>query len=1204
MSDIQDKDDELSDIVLLPYDFPLLNPPPFVIDFLKSVDERLLDSRFNFPLDALRDLYKKDKYLFSKIKFFLSLYGCNFHSKKPTSFFPNDVNKQEDVIRYYGTKEDTFSVAEIALLGIWDFCGYAGGCKCSYFDGVVIKRLKELGSANFEKMLSYPNFASSIELLYVKSSSSAEDSRDDDKDEKSGLPSDNGLQPEAFAPELSKEEYLVDENTAEEESNEGPNESAKDSLADCAQEEDQPLEAIAQGNEQTAISIEDGLNKSFLESDEPENECSTEFDIKIPFEKNCCESDDDLTQANEPDIDEQKENNFRPVCERAEEDVPFIPKGERKGVCAPAFWLRFVCSFFTMVEEAKNVYHSLGYNNFEDLVELKDEDIEKIVKGIQQTGIDSYLQGVYEEELVSYCLSRKCFLKKHCVENFFDYLSFEKYTPNVFIDEDILFIDYTDRPYLIKDFDEDEDFMPEVSNLYLSYLKRFGVHSLLFIGEDILQDSIDCYSLRQSDRNLCSILNPYRVVNSLCYELMGKSEDDVFALDKELSNFWINDCSDFYKFNYGKYENERLKKRLEILSLRESGEYTLEELGQKYDVTRERIRQIEAKALKIVGQNADSYLDLLFFRRNFVPAIFLKDIPGLIGFIKSDASSYYYCEELGIVVRKCYKNSLLKEKQLIVRDGYTVLLEDISSFYKKHGFSVFPWLNKESYHVSYSPFPNFIFKKIPMMLLGSQYLLSKGTDGFDLNINQEEAVSFFMENAPYTEDCNYHAIFNDIIRSGAVLRGMSTYISPKLITEEQKQVVIDVLNRTSLGTYGATGLSIFADNKDLLLQYGIDNGYYFYGIASFFFKDKYDFSGRGLRISSLDEAMTLDEMAEHYIVMNGPVVKVKDFLDGLHLKEPALQQIKTISKYDSNTLVRKGWFKWTKAEFENLESFIDEKIKEKGFCHGWEILNSPIYFDESKNHFLQENRIGTSTSRLIYFMDGIAERFGITKYHFSHRTDCVSLASNPVETKVDMARTNFKGRIFDKSILENFYQLFKLTGSLVGSDFFEGWAVPVSLDSYALKEDVEVSDGVLEQASDILDKHYSDELYITATSALNRLDSEDFPQKFDNRSIELASLLSSCGKSNWTNPEKDELITSNFYLNVLVNKKMIGKSSIKYSEFIREFIRSQYAGRFLSFGQITDELKKYEVLNKRLPDDVLSRIFADWCDGVIVEVPE
>lgn len=160
------------------------------------------------------------------------------------------------------------------------------------------------------------------------------------------------------------------------------------------------------------------------------------------------------------------------------------------------------------------------------------------------------------------------------------------------------------------------------------------------------------------------------------------------------------------------------------------------------------------------------------------------------------------------------------------------------------------------------------------------------------------------------------------------------------------------------------------------------------------------------------------------------------------------------------------------------------------------------------------------------------------------------------------------------------------------------------MNSYALKEDVSVSEDILEKASEMLDQFYSDELYITASSALNRILSYNFYWKFDNSHIELAFLLSSCDKSNWINPERDELITSNFYLNVLVNKKMIGKSSIKYSEFIREFIRSQYAGRFLSFGQITDELKKYEILNKRLPDDVLSQIFADWCDGVIVEVPE
>lgn len=1129
MSDIQNKSDELSDIVLLPYDFPLLNPPSFVIEFLKDVDERLLESKFSFPLDALRNLYKKDKNLFGKIKFFLSLYGCNFHSKKPNSFFPSDVDEQEEVIRYYGTKEDMFSVAEIAPLGIWDFCGYVGGCKCSYFDGVVIKRLKELDSANLDKLLSYPNFASSKESLYVKSDFSV-NLEDSDKDKKN----------EFFALELSKTEYPIDEHVIEEES-----------------------------------------------------------------EKSSYESNDDLSQANKPDIDEQEDNNHQPVSEQTEKDVPFVPEGDRKGICAPAFWLRFVCSFFTMVEEAKNVYHSLGYNKFEDLVELNNKDIEKIVKGIQQAGIDSYLQGVYEEELISYCLLRKKFLKEHSIITFRDYLSFEKNTPGLFTDKDILFIDYTDRLYLIKDFEEDENFMPEVSNLYLSYLKRFGIHSLLFIGEDILQNSIDRYSLRQSDQNLCSILNPYRVVNSLCCELMGKSTDDVFGFDKELSAFMINDYPDFYEFYCQVYKNKNYEKRMEILSLRESGEYTLEALGQKYGVSRERIRQIETKAIEIVEKWANPYLELLFSRRNFVPAIFLNDIPGLIGFIKSDASSYYYCEELGIVVHKCQKNLLLKEKQLIVRDGYTVLLEDISSFYKKHGFSVFPWLNRESYHVSYTPYPRIIFKKIPMNLLGSQYLLAKGIDGFNVNEDEEEAISFFKDNAPYLNNLvSYRAIFNDIIRCGAVLRGMSTYISQELVTEEQKQVVIDVLSRTSLGTYGVTGLSVFADNRNLLLRYGIDNGYYFYGIASYFFKDRYDFSGRSLRISSLDEAMTLDEMTEHYIVKNGPVVKVKDLMEDLHLKDPALQQIKAISKFDSNTLVLKNWLKCTRVEFESLEPFIDEKINEKGFCHGNEILNSSIYFDESRNHFLQQNRIGNSASRLIYFMDVIAERFGITKYHFSHHTNCISLASNPIETKVDMVKVNFKGKIFDKSALENFYYPFQLTGNISGSDFFDGWSVPVTLNSYALKEDVSVSEDILEKASEMLDQFYSDELYITASSALNRILSYNFYWKFDNSHIELAFLLSSCDKSNWINPERDELITSNFYLNVLVNKKMIGKSSIKYSEFIREFIRSQYAGRFLSFGQITDELKKYEILNKRLPNDVLSQIFADWCDGVILEVPE
>lgn len=1201
MSDIPNKANELSDVVLLPYNFPLLNPPPFVIQFLKNIDDKLLESSFVFPLDALRNLYKKDKHLFNKIKFFLSLYGCNFHSKKPNSFFPDDVEENEDVICYYGAKEDTFSVSEIAPLGIWNFCGYAGGCKCSYFDGVVIKRLlKEIDTVNLDKLLSYPKFSKGEEPLFMKAESPT-------------IP--NGSQKET-APIVSDTLFHNDainngyDETSKDSSSETLIEMEKDwssmgSVKDFSEEDNEgdsnqsPFSAAPENAIEDSLAQDKQPQQAIRTDDIKERDSDVSNETKETYEK----SNESLFPAVQPDL---IENAALTVSDSKEVSNPFVPEGNRKGICAPSFWLRFVCSFFTMVDEAKSVYRSLGYNKFGDLVEFKDEDIEKTVKGIQQTGVDIYLQGIYEEDLVSYCLSRKRFLAERSINSFENYLSFEKSVPELFSDKDILYVDYTDRPYLIKGFDDDEDSMPEISNLYLSYLKRFGIHNLLFIGDGILDDPIDCYSLMKSDRNLCWILNPYRVVESLCCELMEKSNDDPFGLDKELAAFRINDFPDFYKFDYGKYENDKLGKRLEILSLRESGNFTLEELGKKYGVTRERVRQIEAKALKIIAKGADTYLDLLFFRRNFVPVLFLKNIPGLIAYIKSGDSSYYYCEELGVVVRGCQQNFLSKEERSLVRDGYTVVLDDVCSFYKRHGFSVYPWLNRESYHVGFSPFPYFTFKKIPLKQLGIQYLLSKGIDGFNVNADQEEAINFFKENAPYLNDlASYRAIFNDIIRSGAVLRGMSTYISPELVTEEQKQIVTDILKRTSLGAYGATGPSIFADNQELLLQHGIDNGYFFYGIASYFLKDKYDFSGRGLRISSWDRAMTLDEMAEHYIVTHGPIVKVKDFLEGLRLKEPALQQIKIISKYDSNTLIRKDWLKWTRAEFESLEPFIDEKIKEKAFCHATEILKSTVYFDDSRNHFLQENRIGTSPSRLIYFMDAIAERYGITKYHFSHHADCISLASNPIETKVDMAKANFKGRFFDVATLENFYRPFQLTGSLAGSGFFEGWAIPVSLNSYALKDDVIVSDNDLERVSEILDEYYADELYITATSAMNRIVSLDFPQKFDNHPIELAGLLSLNPNSNWVNPDKDELITSNFYLNLLVNKRLIGKSSIKYSGFIREFIHSKFKGRFLSFAQIAEELKKYEVLNKRLPDEALSQIFVDWCnDDGTVEVPE
>jgi len=67
-------------------------------------------------------------------------------------------------------------------------------------------------------------------------------------------------------------------------------------------------------------------------------------------------------------------------------------------------------------------------------------------------------------------------------------------------------------------------------------------------------------------------------------------------------------------------------KEKEILRLRfgigEEGEHTLEEVGKRFSVTRERIRQIEAKALRklrhpLRGRNLKAFIEKLVARRRF-----------------------------------------------------------------------------------------------------------------------------------------------------------------------------------------------------------------------------------------------------------------------------------------------------------------------------------------------------------------------------------------------------------------------------------------------------------------------------------------------------------------------------------------------------------------------------------------------------------
>ena len=683
---------------------------------------------------------------------------------------------------------------------------------------------------------------------------------------------------------------------------------------------------------------------------------------------------------------------------------------------------------------------------------------------------------------------------------------------------------------------------------------------------------------------------------------MERSPFDAFGVDHEIYSLWIPDFLHRFYLNIGKYADEKHKKHLEILSLRETTNSTLEELGQKYGVTRERVRQIEAKVAKVLSAPAEVLMDTFFQIQNFLPLGFAKTIPGLYSCTQGKNSKYYADEELGIVLRKSSKTIISKMKDTISDSDYLQDCNHLDDFYRKNGFSLYGWLNKISYHLQYDPYPKFMVRKISLKELGKEYLLSKGTAGYDINKDEEEVMDFYRANAPYMKDVTYRAVSNDVLRSGAVLRGMSVYISPELVTEEQKDIVRRILDEEDFGHYGLSGLSLFEKHKDELLPVGIDNGYFFYGIASAYNSEDYQFGGRSLRIF-LTGKKPLAELVEHYISKNGPIVKVDDLLRDLHLKNPALQQITNLTKYDPSTLTLKSWFKWTKPEFVELEIFIDGKINRQGFCHAHDIIGSQIYFDETRNGFFQTNRIGNNPSRLIYFLDAMAERYQITKYHFSHHCDCISAFDKPVETKQDLAMVYFKGRTFPKKEIESFFSRFHLNGNVCGSDFYSGWAYFVDNDTLILKQDLQLTNETIKEISDILEDYYGDEVFVTSLTALNRLRFNQYKEQFNGKTMELASVLSDSELSDWCCPENDIAITSGFFRTILLNKKIVGQD-ISYSNLIRTYILKNHHGSYLSIQDIQKELKDQELIDNHVTIPVLNSIFSKWFSGPIVEVPD
>ncbi len=875
----------------------------------------------------------------------------------------------------------------------------------------------------------------------------------------------------------------------------------------------------------------------------------------------------------------------------------------KNALVAPVFWIRFASTFFSMSADAKAVYEACGFDTFGKLLDLTASDIKAIAEGLNNKVDDLCLRGIYINSLICFCKEK---------ESFFNFVG-DSYplrgylTPSDFAKsriaqrtDDFYFVDLDEHPLLKESFNDCCNKCPGIDDFVQEYFEIFGIRDLSFIGEGLLGCSLREYTLRSDFEPLAALLIPFNVIDYVCRGAMGKAPLVYRGYDREMQVFKAEKTIKEYSLNV-QNDLSLSERDLSVLCERERTKATLQEISEKHNLTRERIRQIEGRAARRTSGPAKKLLGFLFLISNFVPFSLLLSGPGLRSCAESGDSKYCIIEDLGVAVSRNEKDAVDKIQGDIADTNGPQDCKALDSFFLQNGFSLYPWLFKNVYRHGFDPYPNYVFSKVALVDVAKDYLLSKGIRGFYINEDENDLREFFSQRAPQSKSTNYRALYNDVIRSGAVLRNMSAYVSPALVSEEQKQAVKNALDGTVFGYYGITSHVFFKNNKTSFTSCGIDNDYFAYGIAAYFYPNDYTYGGRSLRIFDGPER-SLAEMAEHYISANGPIVKVSDFLSALSLKTPALQQIKNVTSYDDSTLVLKSWLTWTREGFLELSSFIDEKINQQGFCHGFDILKSPFYFDDAKNGFLKRNQIGNSPKKLVYFLDVMSERFDITKYHFSHHCDCVSSADNPVEVKLDMAICRFKGKSFTMKDFEGFFGTYDLNGAVSAESVYE-IAYLVTQKLYVLKEDVNIPDSVAREASDVLNDIYGNELFILSSNGLNKLKSREFHENFDDRPIEMASVISESQESNWRCPKNDLEASTNYNRTILANKRILG-SEPKYSELIRAWAKDNHCGEYISFQDLKEELLEMEVIDKYVGDSSLKIALSSWLSGAIVEVPK
>lgn len=901
------------------------------------------------------------------------------------------------------------------------------------------------------------------------------------------------------------------------------------------------------------------------------------------------------------------------IVNNKEETVQIVEDHDIKNILLPRFYVRFIASLWSCDDKLLSLYRDNGILHYRDFLNIQSEECEKYVKAIKRTFGDKYEAGIY-------CYNLCLFLKDK--EEFFEALTQNGIDINFVIDEKS---ELTDRLlpfyeqfclFYLKNFEFNlEQFLKvnkETGSLYISsppmnYLNRYGISDLVSFRKNIYEKEISYYRFDDLNNSIFTYnYNPFIVLESINQEMNEAFVEDEKELDFELIKHSFDYNFADFKETLSVYSGKesKLNSVLSILAMRDAG-VTLDEIGKKMFVTRERIRQIADKFLMKNARHYQALLERMFENASFYSESQIIKMIGLSEFINSkhNKTNIIFNDRLGLAIREQDSKAL---------DKY------ISDNSKRTGFDIFNskvlLINQplnfaglflfESRDILYDPFPSFTtIKRATAVDVAYLYLGEKGLKGFDANNDIIEARKFFAKYDPDAFEISDRALIGRIQRIDYTLVGMSRYARTDFITDDIKRTVRDVMSDYPINkSYGTVAKEIYANREEILNKAGIDNYYFLYGVASKWKMCGYTYAGRSMRIFDGPE-LSLNQIVYRYIKANGPIVSSKKICDDLGMREVGFDQVDFVSKYDPDTFILTQFIRCSEYQAMKLVAFINQKIRENGYCLAKEILDGELFFDSSFNSFFKENQINNSQSRLAYAVEIILLRYDYKKYRVSHMIHCVSLASNPIMTTADVAHEHFQDSEFSKEELFEFLDSVELGGEVTRKEFLKNYVVKVGSNGFVVSKEYSIDTKEMEFLCSKLDTFYREEICITANEALNKMAVYDINHSFNHNPVGFCSAVTFFGKGNWVRPRNNVNYDNTRISVLLANKKMFpGNCDITISDVIHKIIMS-INKTYMAYNDISEYLLINEVTSSALPYDIFRQIFAsDIAENGLVKI--